>query len=197
MILMLNNRDSFVHNLARYLTLLGAEMQIVASDEISLAGIGRLAPDAIVISPGPCTPLEAGVSLEAISAFGARIPILGVCLGHQAIAAAYGGGVIRSASPAHGRAAAITHSGDRLFRGLPQDFRAGLYHSLIAEAPAVGGDLVVDARAPSGEVMALSHRVHPVYGIQFHPESILTEHGPDILKNFLELSKAWRQTCSA
>ncbi|MGE6696513.1 anthranilate synthase component II [Hyphomonas sp. NPDC076900] len=194
MILVLNNRDSFVFNLARYFRELGCEIEIVDSDRITVAGIAAMAPEAMVVSPGPCTPAEAGVSLEAIGAFGGRVPILGVCLGHQAIAAAFGWPVTRAKSPAHGRAARIKHTGLRLFEGLPPAFDVGLYHSLVAEVPEAGGDLVIDAISPSGEVMALSHSELPVYGIQFHPESILTEHGPALLRNFLNLARAWRQT---
>lgn len=192
MILMLNNKDSFVFNLARYFTELGCDMQIVDSDRVSLAEIEAMSPEALVISPGPCTPAEAGISMAAISALGDRLPILGVCLGHQAIAAASGWPVIRARSPAHGRAAPISHSGKRLFEGLPQSFEVGLYHSLIAEAPEGTGPLIVDAMSPAGEVMALSHVEKPVYGIQFHPESILTQHGPALLSNFLSIAKAWR-----
>jgi len=193
-ILVLNNRDSFVFNLARYFRELGCGIEVVDSDRITVAGIAAMAPEALVISPGPCTPAEAGVSLEAIGAFGGRVPILGVCLGHQAIAAAYGCPVTRAKSPAHGRPARIRHSGLRLFEGLPPAFDVGLYHSLIAEAPETEGKLMVDAISPSGEVMALSHRELPVYGIQFHPESILTEYGPELLQNFLNIARAWRQT---
>jgi para-aminobenzoate synthetase component II len=196
MILMLNNRDSFVFNLARYFTELGYDMKVIDSDRITVAEIDQMAPEALVISPGPCTPAEAGVSIEAIEALGERLPILGVCLGHQAIAAAYGWPVTRAASPTHGRAARITHTGRRLFDGLPEAFNVGLYHSLIAVPGGAREVLEIDAVSPSGEIMALSHRDKPVYGIQFHPESILTEHGPALLQNFLTLARAWRQTCS-
>ncbi|ABI76582.1 4-amino-4-deoxychorismate synthase, glutamine amidotransferase subunit [Hyphomonas neptunium ATCC 15444] len=194
MILMLNNRDSFVFNLARYFSELGCEMNVVDSDQIAVTEIEALAPEALVISPGPCTPAEAGISIQAINALGARLPILGVCLGHQAIAAAHGWPVTHARSPAHGRAARITHTGQRLFAGLPGAFEVGLYHSLIAAAPDAPGPLVIDAVSPSGEVMALSHPEKPIYGIQFHPESILTQHGPALLQNFLNIARAWRQT---
>ncbi len=194
MILMLNNRDSFVFNLARYFRELGCRIDVVDSDQISVSEIEAMAPEALVISPGPCTPAEAGVSLAAIKELGARVPILGVCLGHQAIAAAHGWPVTHARSPAHGRAARITHTGQRLFEGLPASFDVGLYHSLIAAAPEVQGPLVIDALSPSGEVMAVSHSANPVYGIQFHPESILTEYGPALLQNFLKIARAWRQT---
>ena len=196
MILMLNNRDSFVFNLARYLTEVGSEVDIADSDRISVDDIRRMAPEAIVISPGPCTPAEAGVSLEAIRAFAGLVPILGVCLGHQAIAAASGWPVTRASVPAHGRAAQITHTGERLFLGLPPMLEVGLYHSLVALPPAGDTALIIDAVSPAGEVMALSHPRYPVYGIQFHPESILTEYGPEILQNFLDLAKNWSVSCS-
>lgn len=193
MILMLNNRDSFVFNLARYLTELGSEMEVADSDRISVGDIARMAPEAIIISPGPCTPDEAGVSLAVIQELGGEIPMLGVCLGHQAVASAFGWQVGRAKCPAHGRSVRIRHGGQRLFRGLPDAFEAGLYHSLIAQPPEAGTSLLIDAVSPAGEVMALSHPAKPVYGIQFHPESILTEHGPALLRNFLDLARAWRQ----
>lgn len=194
MILMLNNRDSFVFNLARYFRELDCEIEVVDSDRVSVSDIEAMAPEALIISPGPCTPAEAGVSLEAIGVLGPRLPILGVCLGHQAIAAANGWNVTRAKSPVHGRAARIRHSGQRLFAGLPSEFDAGLYHSLIAVPPDDPDDLLIDAVSPSGEVMALSHVTRPIYGIQFHPESILTEHGPALLGNFISIARAWRQT---
>ncbi len=197
MILMLNNRDSFVFNLARYLTQLGAEMEVADSDRISLNDIRRRAPEAIVISPGPCTPSEAGASLETVRAFAGQIPILGVCLGHQVIAAAHGWTVTRAGAPAHGRAARITHTGERLFRGLRADLEVGLYHSLVASPPEGEAGLIIDAVSPAGEVMALSHPRLPVYGVQFHPESILTQQGPEMLQNFLDLAKNWSVSCSA
>lgn len=192
MILMLNNRDSFVFNLARYFTELGCDIHVADSDRLSLVDIETMAPEALVISPGPCTPAEAGVSIDAIRTLGDRMPILGVCLGHQAIAAAHGWKIARAKCPAHGRSLRLHHKGLRLFRGLPDMLEVGLYHSLIAEAPEQQGELIVDAVSPAGEVMALSHRQKPIYGIQFHPESILTRHGPDILGNFLEIARAWR-----
>lgn len=194
MILVLNNRDSFVFNLARYFAQLGCDTRVVDSDRITVEEIEALSPRALVISPGPSTPAEAGVSLEAIRKLGGRLPILGVCLGHQAIAAAHGWYITRAGAPTHGRAVNVSHNGERLFRGLPDQFRIGLYHSLIATAPGEEGELVVDAVSPSGEVMAVSHRSKPIYGIQFHPESILTEHGSALLGNFLHLSDLWRRS---
>lgn len=193
MILLLNNRDSFVFNLARYFTLLGEAVQVCDSDSLSLRDVEALAPEAIVISPGPCTPYEAGISLDVIRSLGEAIPILGVCLGHQAIAAAHGWSIGRAQCPAHGRAVAIEHNGERLFEGLPSPFKVGLYHSLIARPPAGDTVLRTDAVSPAGEVMALSHRELSIYGLQFHPESILTEHGSVLLQNFLRLARSGRQ----
>jgi len=196
MILVLNNRDSFVYNLARYFSVLECDIQVVDSDRVEVSDIQCIAPEALVISPGPCAPAEAGISLEAIRTLSGHLPILGVCLGHQAIAAAYGWQITRAKAPSHGQAARIVHTGGRLFEGIPAAFEAGLYHSLIAEAPPTQNELRVDAVSPTGEVMALSHREKPVYGIQFHPESILTEYGPAILQNFLGIVRDWRPTCS-
>jgi anthranilate synthase/aminodeoxychorismate synthase-like glutamine amidotransferase len=185
MILMLNNRDSFVYNLARYLTLAGADVRVEDSDRITIRDIMRLRPEAIVISPGPSRPERAGISIEAIKTFGADLPILGVCLGHQAIALAFGGSVRRALTPLHGRTVNIVHDGTQLFRGLPSPLPAGLYHSLAVELADETSELRVDATAPNGEIMALSHRKYPVFGVQFHPESILTQHGQCLLQNFL------------
>ncbi|WP_084399155.1 anthranilate synthase component II [Henriciella aquimarina] len=190
MILMLNNRDSFVFNLARYLTLAEAKVEVEDSRRLSLEDIRRRRPEAIVISPGPSGPEEAGISVAAVKAFGADVPILGVCLGHQAIAVAYGGSVRRAKTPLHGRAVPLDHDGTGLFDGLPSPLSVGLYHSLIADLSLADTELRVDARAPDGEVMALSHPDHPVFGIQFHPESILTEHGQNLLANFLNLCRS-------
>jgi para-aminobenzoate synthetase component 2 len=188
-ILVLDNRDSFVWNLARYLEELDAEAPVVDSCSIDVAGIARLAPDGILISPGPCTPNEAGVSVEAIKAFSGEIPILGVCLGHQAIAAASGWPVVKARAPRHGRRIQIAHQQQGVFRGLPSPVEVGLYHSLVGIPPASDGGgspaLRVDAVSPEGEVMALSRLDAPVFGVQFHPESILTRYGHVMLKNFL------------
>ncbi|MDJ0919558.1 MAG: aminodeoxychorismate/anthranilate synthase component II [Henriciella sp.] len=189
MMLMLNNRDSFVFNLARYFEELGEEICVVDSHETTLTDIRSQKPRAIIISPGPCAPQQAGISLEAVKTFAGDIPILGVCLGHQVIAEAFGWRAVRSASPTHGLAANITHSASDLFAGLPSPLPVGLYHSLIVEPVADHIDLQVDARSPQGEVMALSHRDLPIYGVQFHPESVLTEHGYDLLENFLRLAR--------
>lgn len=190
MILMLNNRDSFVFNLARYLTLEGAQVQVEDSARISLKDIQRQRPEALVISPGPFSPEKAGISIAAIREFGPHMPVLGVCLGHQAIAVAYGGRVQRARTPVHGRTVSLSHNGRRLFDGLPSPLKAGLYHSLICNLESADTGLQVDAVAPDGAIMAVSHTEHPVFGIQFHPESILTEHGQALLGNFLKLCRS-------
>lgn len=192
MILMLNNRDSFVFNLARYFTVLGSDVKVVDSDRVSVADIAAMSPEALVISPGPCTPDEAGISVSAVQELGSQLPILGVCLGHQAIASVFGWRICRAENPAHGRSAVVRHSGQRLFAGLPEAFEVGLYHSLIAMPEDHRGQLIVDAVSPAGEVMALSHPAWPVFGVQFHPESILTQNGADLLKNFLRMACEWR-----
>ncbi|WP_430912444.1 anthranilate synthase component II [Methylobacterium sp. sgz302541] len=193
MILVLDNYDSFVFNVVRYFEELGAQVRVARNDALDVDGIRALRPDALVISPGPCTPAEAGVTLPAIKALSGELPILGVCLGHQAIGAAFGGAVERAHRPLHGQATAIRHDGTRLFSGIPSPMRVGRYHSLIvAPRPGMEQTLTVDALSEEGEVMALSHRSHPTYGIQFHPESVLTEHGHALFSNFLELARAWR-----
>ncbi len=192
-ILVLNNRDSFVFNLARYLEELDAEAQVIDSREITVAEIAALAPDGILISPGPCTPAEAGVSVDAIKAFSGAIPILGVCLGHQAIAAASGWAIDRARTPRHGRTIALAHDGRGVFSGLPSPLQVGLYHSLVGTpVQADGGGspaLRIDALSPEGDVMALSRIDAPVFGVQFHPESILTERGYQMLANFLAFTE--------
>jgi len=188
MILLIDNFDSFVHNLARYFQRLGQQTLVVRNDAVDPAAIERLAPAAIVLSPGPCTPAEAGCSLDVVRHFTGRLPILGVCLGHQTIAAALGGRIVRAAKPVHGRASPITHDSDGLFAGLPSPFRVGRYHSLVVDPQTLPASLTVTARADDGAIMAFAHREHPVVGVQFHPESILTEHGLEILAAFLRQS---------
>tara|TARA_R110002094_G_scaffold198080_2_gene170364 strand:+ start:490 stop:1074 length:585 start_codon:yes stop_codon:yes gene_type:complete len=188
MILVLNNKDSFVFNLSRYLVELGQNVEVKDSQHTTLDDVSRMAPSAIVISPGPCTPDEAGISLDIVRQFGTEIPILGVCLGHQVIAQAFGWQVVKSRKPTHGHAVSVTHRKGRLFEGLPQPLRVGLYHSLIAQPVQGATPLVIDAESPGGEVMAISHANRPIFGVQFHPESILSESGHALLENFLRLA---------
>jgi anthranilate synthase/aminodeoxychorismate synthase-like glutamine amidotransferase len=187
MVLLLDNYDSFVHNLARYVRELGEQTVVRRNDAIGLDGIEALGPSHIIVSPGPCTPLEAGISNDAIRAFAARVPILGVCLGHQCIAHVFGARVVRAPRAMHGMASPILHDGRGLFAGLPNPFRAGRYHSLIVPAATLPRELEPSAWTAEGELMALRHRSLPVFGVQFHPESILTEHGYTLLRHFLAL----------
>jgi anthranilate synthase/aminodeoxychorismate synthase-like glutamine amidotransferase len=186
-VLLLDNYDSFTWNLAQYLGELGAAVTVVRSDAITVDGIASMAPDRLVISPGPGTPDEAGVSLAAIAALAGRVPILGVCLGHQAIGQAFGGRVVRAPRVMHGKTSPIVHAGTHLFRGLPSPLSATRYHSLVIEPTSMPACLEVTARVGDGvgEVMAVSHRELPVHGVQFHPESIMTEAGRPLLANFL------------
>lgn len=185
MILLIDNYDSFVYNLARYLEELGSETLVVRNDAVSVGEAAALQAAAIVISPGPCTPSEAGVSLDLIRELGPRVPLLGVCLGHQAIAQALGGLVVRAPEPVHGRTSLITHHGTRLFSGLPNPLQATRYHSLIVDEATLPADLQIVARTGDGLPMALEHAHWPLYGVQFHPESILTDGGHRLLANFL------------
>lgn len=198
MILVVDNYDSFVFNVVRYVEELGQDVKVLRNDAVDVAGIRALAPEALILSPGPCTPNEAGVTLPAIEALSGEIPILGVCLGHQAIGAAFGGRVERAARPLHGQATAIRHDGSGLFAGLPDPMQVGRYHSLIVTPqPGMDESLVVDAVSGEGEVMALSHRRHPTMGVQFHPESVLTENGHAVFGNFLDLARRWRESRDA
>ncbi|MFI4937454.1 MAG: anthranilate synthase component II [Candidatus Berkiellales bacterium] len=185
MILIIDNYDSFVFNLARYVAELGYDCQVVRNDQISLQDIEKLAPTQIILSPGPCTPNEAGICLELIQCFAAKIPILGVCLGHQAIAQALGGKVIRARTPKHGKSERIIHLGCGLFGSLPNPLTVARYHSLLVENHSLPQALKITAVTAHGEIMAIAHREFQVYGLQFHPESILTEQGHAILQNFL------------
>jgi len=185
MLLVIDNYDSFTYNLVQYLGEMGQEVRVVRNDEIAAAEIAALAPSHIVISPGPCTPNEAGISLEVIKSYAGKIPILGVCLGHQAIGQAFGGKVVRAARVMHGKTSPISHDGKGLFTGLPNPFEATRYHSLIVDRDSIPDVLEVTAESADGIVMGLRHRHAPVEGVQFHPESILTNLGPDLLTNFL------------
>lgn len=192
MILVIDNYDSFVHNVARYFATLGAATEVARNDALSIADIRRLRPDAIVLSPGPRTPAEAGISCAVLDALSGTVPILGVCLGHQCLGTVFGGRVARARKPMHGLPSDITHHGARLFAGLPNPLPVGRYHSLIVEpTEALEAVLTVDARSREGEIMALSHKRHPTYGVQFHPESVLTPSGRALFGNFLALAKAF------
>lgn len=188
MIVLLDNYDSFVFNLSRYLVELGAETRVVRSDGVTVAELRREKPQAIVISPGPCTPDEAGISLDVVRELGPEIPMLGVCLGHQAIGQALGGQVVRSPEPRHGRTSQVLHDSSGVFAGLPNPLQAMRYHSLVVEEEGLPAELRVTARTRSGLVMGLAHRDWPLHGVQFHPESILTDQGHRLLANFLQLA---------
>jgi anthranilate synthase/aminodeoxychorismate synthase-like glutamine amidotransferase len=194
MILLIDNYDSFVHNLARYLRRLGASMQVVRNDVMAPDEIVARKPQAIVFSPGPCTPSQAGCSLDLVRAAAGRIPMLGVCLGHQTIGEAFGGRVVRAPEPMHGRASRVVHDGRGLFAGLPSPLTVGRYHSLVVEDQSLPDALQVTARSEDGVVMALAHEQWPIFGVQFHPESVLTEGGYTLLANFLRLAGIDRAT---
>lgn len=188
---LIDNYDSFAWNLVHCFGALGADVSVCRNDAISVAEVMAGRPDAIVLSPGPCTPKEAGICRALIRAAGASTPMLGVCLGHQAIGDAYGGKVVRAPAPVHGKLSQILHRGETLFRGIDGSFAATRYHSLIIDRDTLPDDLVITAETDQGLVMAVSHKRHPVHGVQFHPESILSEHGSLILKNFLDFAGAW------
>jgi anthranilate synthase/aminodeoxychorismate synthase-like glutamine amidotransferase len=186
MILLIDNYDSFVHNLARYVRELGEDACVRRNDEIDLQGIEALAPSHIILSPGPCSPAEAGVSIDVVRRFGTATPILGVCLGHQCIGAAYGGDVVRAGRPVHGRTSLVAHDGAGLFAGLPSPLRVARYHSLVIARASLPASLrVVASSLDDGEIMAVEHRDHPVFGVQFHPESAATHYGYAMLDRFL------------
>jgi anthranilate synthase/aminodeoxychorismate synthase-like glutamine amidotransferase len=194
MLLVIDNYDSFTYNLVQYFGELGETLEVHRNDALTVDEIGDMAPDAIVVSPGPCSPREAGISVEVIRRYGATIPLLGVCLGHQAIGEAYGGVVTRAGRVMHGKLSQILHDGTGLFAGVPSPFGVMRYHSLIVERASLPSELEVTAVAADApeEIHALRHRTHPVWGVQFHPESILTEHGRELLVNFLAMSRATR-----
>ncbi len=188
MILLIDNYDSFVHNLARYFERLGQDTLVVRNDATSAADIRRLEPLAIVISPGPCTPSEAGCSVSVVRELAARTPILGICLGHQAIAAASGAHIVRAAEPRHGRTSLVTHDASPLFAGVPSPFSACRYHSLVVDEQSLPAELQVTARADDASIMGVAHATLPLFGLQFHPEAALSEHGYRLLANFLTLA---------
>jgi para-aminobenzoate synthetase component 2 len=192
MILVIDNYDSFTYNLVQYLGELGHEPVVYRNNKITVDEITQLKPDHILISPGPCTPNEAGVSLDVIQAFAGKIPILGVCLGHQSIAQVFGGNVIRAEKLMHGKTSQIQHDGKTIFQGLPNPFTATRYHSLIVERESFPDVLEITAETEDGEIMALRHKHYPIEGVQFHPESIITEQGRELLGNFLKLGKESR-----
>jgi anthranilate synthase component 2 len=190
MLLMIDNYDSFTYNLVQYFGELGQEVRVYRNDQIALAQIEELAPDHIVVSPGPCTPNEAGISMDLIRSYAGQFPILGVCLGHQSIGQAFGGNIVHAKALMHGKTSMIHHEGKGVFRGLPSPFRATRYHSLVVERESLPDCLEVTAWTEDGDIMGLRHKDLPVEGVQFHPESILTEHGHALLKNFLESKSA-------
>lgn len=196
MLLVIDNYDSFTYNLVQYFGELGETLEVHRNDALTVDQVGGMAPDAIVISPGPCSPREAGISVDVIRRYGGVIPLLGVCLGHQAIGEAYGGVVTRADRVMHGKMSRLVHDGTGLFAGIPSPFRVMRYHSLIVERVSLPTELQITAVADddANEIHALRHRIHPVWGVQFHPESILTEHGRDLLTNFLAMSRAFRAT---
>jgi anthranilate synthase/aminodeoxychorismate synthase-like glutamine amidotransferase len=185
-ILVIDNYDSFTYNLVQYLEELGAEVEVYRNDRITVEGIAARRPAALVISPGPKTPDEAGVTLDAVRSLSGRLPILGVCLGHQAIGQAFGGRIVRAPTLMHGKTSRIEHDGRTIFRGVPSPFEATRYHSLVVDPTRVPEDLEVSATAEGGVIMGLRHRRHPTEGVQFHPESVLTSEGKRLLKNFLD-----------
>ena len=188
MLLVIDNYDSFTYNLVQYLGELGAEMRVVRNDEVTVDEIeNELEPEKILISPGPGTPDKAGITLDVVGRFAGKIPILGVCLGHQVIGQHFGGAVVRAPEPVHGKPVSVSHDGRTIFQGIPQNFNAGRYHSLVVSRNTVPECLEISAESPDGLVMAVRHRNLPIEGVQFHPESILTQHGKQLLQNFLDI----------
>ena len=187
MLLVIDNYDSFTYNLVQYLGELGQDIRVFRNDKIALSEIEGLAPERIVISPGPCTPKEAGISVDLVRRFAGKIPILGVCLGHQAIAEAFGGDVVRNYRLMHGKTSMIRHDGRTIFHGLPNPFEATPYHSLVVRRETLPASLEISAQTEEGEIMGIRHKEYSVEGVQFHPESILTAAGKDLLKNFTAL----------
>jgi len=190
MLLVIDNYDSFTWNLVHYIGQLGASVAVRRNDEVGVADVLAMNPEAIVLSPGPCDPDKAGVCLDLVRSCGSRIPILGVCLGHQAIAQAYGARIVRARTPMHGKISRIRHTGDSVFDGIPDDFEATRYHSLTIDPQSVPACLSVTAATNDGVIMGIMHKEHPVHGVQFHPESIASEHGHALLGNFLTLARS-------
>lgn len=189
MILMIDNYDSFTYNLVHYLAELGEEVVVHRNDKIELEDIGRLDPDMMVVSPGPCTPKEAGISVDAIKEFAGRMPILGVCLGHQSVAYAYGAEIVRADRLLHGKTSEIHHDGKTIYKNIPDPFEATRYHSLLVNKKSLPDVFEITAWTDEGEIMGIRHKEHLIEGVQFHPESILTKHGKDLLKNFITIAK--------
>ena len=194
MIVLIDNYDSFAFNLVHYFGELGAEVEVHRNDKVTAGEVLAAEPEAIVLSPGPCTPKEAGICLDLIAAASSRVPILGVCLGHQAIGDAFGGKVVRAPVPVHGKLSEIRHCGAGVFRGINAPFKATRYHSLVVERDSMPDELAVTAETDDGLIMGLAHNRLPVHGVQFHPESIASEHGHLMLKNFWEIAEAWNRS---
>lgn len=188
-LLMIDNYDSFTYNLVQYFNILGQDVEVVKNDEIKSEDIKDMDIDAIVISPGPCSPKEAGISVDVIKIYKDKYPILGVCLGHQSIGYAFGANIVKAKRLMHGKTSMIFHNNDGLYEGLPNPFKAVRYHSLVIDKNTLSDEFVVDAVAEDGDIMGIRHKTLPIFGVQFHPESIVSEHGFDILKNFLEKAK--------
>ncbi len=193
MILMIDNYDSFTYNLVHYLSELGEEVVVYRNDKIELEDIGKMDPDMMVISPGPCTPKEAGISVDAIKEFAGRMPILGVCLGHQSVAYAYGGDIVRADRLLHGKTSEIYHDGKGIYKNIPDPFEATRYHSLLVKKETLPNCFEITAWTDENEIMGLRHKEHMIEAVQFHPESILTKHGKDLLKNFITLAKRYNK----
>ncbi len=189
MLFVLDNYDSFTYNLVQYLQVFTPDIEVHRNDALAVNEVVAMAPEAIVISPGPCTPKEAGISVELIQALGSTVPILGVCLGHQAIGSAFGAAIVRAPELMHGKTSPITHSESGLFKNLPNPFEATRYHSLLVDRASIPKELEITATSNDGLIMGMRHRTHRIYGVQFHPESILTAVGPELLRNFLELAQ--------
>ncbi len=187
MMLLIDNYDSFTYNLAQYFGELGQAVEVIRNDAIDLAGIRAMNPERIVVSPGPCTPNEAGISVPLIKEFAGRLPILGVCLGHQSIGAAFGGNIVRAKRVMHGKTSTITHNRQDCFAGIPSPYTVVRYHSLVIDRDTLPADLSITAESDDGEIMGVRHKTLPVWGVQFHPESIITEYGHELLRNFLYL----------